>query len=67
MLYKGNFGDITPEQKEKLERIKKNIDLLIGAIFKMLEKKKKVESDQKLHLIRTAKIIFSGMTLSNPI
>ena len=45
MLYKGNFGDITPEQKEKLERIKKNIDLLIGAIFKMLEKKKKVESD----------------------
>lgn len=45
MFYKGNFGDITPEQKEKLERIKKNIDLLIGAIFKMLEKKKKVESD----------------------
>ena len=45
MLYKGNFGDITPEQKEKVERIKKNIDLLIVAIFKMLEKKKKVKSD----------------------
>ena len=45
MLYKGNFGDITPEQKEKVERIKKNIDLLIAAIFKMLEKKKKVKSD----------------------
>ncbi len=45
MLYKGNFGDITPEQKEKLKRIKQNVDLLIGAIFKMLEKKKKVDSD----------------------
>ncbi len=43
MLYKGNFGDITPEQKEKLERIKKNIDLLIVAIFKMLEKSKKLQ------------------------
>ena len=45
MLYKGNFGDTTPEQKEKLKRIKQNVDLLIGAIFKMLEKKKKVDSD----------------------
>ncbi len=39
MLFDGKFGILTLQQKEKLERIKKNIDLLIGAIFKMLEKK----------------------------
>lgn len=38
MLIKGKFGNLTPEQQEKLERIKVNIDLLIVAIFKMLEK-----------------------------
>ena len=38
MLLTGKFGKLTKTQKEKLERIKVNIDLLIVAIFKMLEK-----------------------------
>ena len=41
MLIEGKFGNLTQEQQEKLERIKTNIDLLIDAIFKMLEKSKK--------------------------
>jgi len=41
MLLEEKFGKLTIEQKEKLERIKKNIDLLIGAILKLLEEKNK--------------------------
>ena len=41
MLLDGEFGDLTLQQKEKLERIKKNIDLLIDAIFSLLHAKDK--------------------------
>jgi len=41
MLLDGKFGDLTPEQKEKLERIKENTDLLIDAIFSLLHAKDK--------------------------
>lgn len=41
MLLDGKFGDLTIQQKEKLERIKKNIDLLIDAIFSLLHAKDK--------------------------
>ena len=41
MLIKGKFGNLTQEQQEKLERIKENTDLLMDAVFKMLEKSKK--------------------------
>jgi len=39
MLLNGKFGDLTPEQKEKLERIKENTDMLILAILKLLDEK----------------------------
>lgn len=41
MLLGGNFGVMTPKQKEKLQSVKKNTDLLIDYIFKILEKNKK--------------------------
>ena len=41
MLLDGEFGDLTPQQKEKLEKIKENIDLLIDAIFSLLHAKDK--------------------------
>ena len=41
MLLDGEFGDLTLQQKEKLERIKKNIDLLIDTIFSLLHAKDK--------------------------
>ena len=41
MLLEGKFGNLTKTQKEKLEKIKTNTDLLIGIIFQMLEKSKK--------------------------
>ena len=41
LLLKDKFGNLTQTQREKLERIKTNTDLLIGIIFKMLEKSKK--------------------------
>jgi len=41
MLIEGKFGNLTQEQKEKLERIKENTDLLMDTVFKMLEKRKK--------------------------
>jgi len=41
MLIKGKFGNLTQEQQEKLEKIKENTDLLMDAVFKMLEKSKK--------------------------
>jgi len=44
MLINGNFGDLTTIQKERLDRIKKNIDLLIEAIFELLKKKEKLKN-----------------------
>ena len=44
MLINGNFGDLTTIQKERLDRIKKNIDLLIDAIFELLKKKEKLNN-----------------------
>ena len=41
MLLTSQFGNLTKTQKEKLERIKTNTDLLIGVIFKMLERIRK--------------------------
>ncbi len=41
MFLNGEFGDLTPQQKEKHERIKKNIDLLIDAIFNLLHARDK--------------------------
>lgn len=41
MMIKGKFGKLTQEQQEKLERIKTNVDLLVDAIFKILEKSRK--------------------------
>ena len=39
MLLNDQFGELTEQQKEKLERIKENTDLLIKVIFQILEKK----------------------------
>ena len=41
MFLEGEFGDLTLQQKEKLEKIKENIDLLIDAIFSLLRAKVK--------------------------
>jgi len=41
MLLNGKFGELTPEQNEKIEIIKKNTDLLIDAIFNLLDEKNK--------------------------
>ena len=39
MFLNDQFGELTEQQKEKLERIKENTDLLIKVIFQILEKK----------------------------
>lgn len=44
MLINGTFGDLTTIQKEKLDRIKKNVDLLTDAIFELLKKKEKLNN-----------------------
>ena len=41
MLLDGKIGDLTIQQKEKLERIKENTDLLVDAIFRLLYVKDK--------------------------
>lgn len=41
MLLDGKFGDLTIQQKEKLQRIKENINLLILSILKLLDEKNK--------------------------
>ena len=41
LLLNGHFGVMTPIQKEKLQDVKKNTDLLIDYIFQILEKNKK--------------------------
>jgi len=38
MLLEGKFGDLTIQQREKIERIKKNTDMLVDEILKLLEK-----------------------------
>ena len=39
MFLHNKFGELTPEQKQRLEMIKKNTDSLLKAVFDMLEKK----------------------------
>jgi len=41
MLLQNQFGKLTTVQKDRLQRIKENTDLLITVIFQMLEKSKK--------------------------
>jgi len=41
MFLKGDFGELTPKQIKKLERIDDNTNFLINVIFKMIEKNKK--------------------------
>ena len=43
MLLEDRFGELKPEQKEKLEQVKENTDFLIKVIFEMLEKSKKLK------------------------
>ena len=42
-LQQDQFGELRPEQKEKLERVKENTDLLIKVISEMLEKSMKLK------------------------
>ena len=44
MLINGSFGNLTTIQKERLDRIKKNVDLLTEAIFELLKKKEKLNN-----------------------
>lgn len=39
MMLEGRFGELCSIQKEKLSSIKRNTDLLLEVIFKLLEKK----------------------------
>ena len=39
MLLHNKFGELTPEQKQRLEMIQKNTDSLVKAVFDLLEKK----------------------------
>ena len=48
MLLEGKFGDLTPEQKEKLERIKTNTNMLVEAILKLLQEKTKENLTSKI-------------------
>lgn len=41
MLLQNKFGELTPEQKQRLEIIRKNTDLLVKAVFDLLEKSQK--------------------------
>ena len=41
MLLQNKFGELTSEQKQRLEIIRKNTDLLVKAVFDMLEKSQK--------------------------
>ena len=42
MLLHNKFGDLTPEQKQKLEIIQKNTGSLVKAVFDLLEKSQKI-------------------------
>ena len=48
MLLEGKFGDLTPDQKEKLERIKTNTNMLVEAILKLLQEKTKENLSSKI-------------------
>ncbi len=41
MLLQNKFGELTSEQKQRLEIIRKNTDLLVKAVFDLLEKSQK--------------------------
>lgn len=41
MILEGHFGKLTPLQQDKLERVKESTDILLEAIFQMLEKSRK--------------------------
>jgi len=41
MLLQNKFGELTAEQKQRLEIIRKNTDLLVKAVFDLLEKSQK--------------------------
>ena len=41
MLLQNKFGELTPEQKQRLEMIQKNTDSLVKAVFDLLEKSQK--------------------------
>ena len=41
MLLQNKFGELTSEQKQRLEIIRKNTDLLVKAVFDLLEKRQK--------------------------
>ncbi len=41
MLLQNKFGELTAEQKQSLEIIRKNTDLLVKAVFDLLEKSQK--------------------------
>lgn len=43
MLLKDHFGELRPQQREKIERIKENTDYLVNVIYEILEKKKKLK------------------------
>ena len=42
MLLHNKFGELTPEQKQKLEIIQKNTGSLVKAVFDLLEKSQKI-------------------------
>jgi len=43
MLLEDRFGELRPEQKEKMGQVQENIDILIKVISEMLEKSKKLK------------------------
>ncbi len=42
MLLQNKFGELTSEQKQRLEMIQKNTDSLVKAVFDLLEKSQKI-------------------------
>jgi len=44
MLLHDKFGELTPDQKQRLEVIQKNTDSLTNAVFDLLEKSQKSNS-----------------------
>jgi len=42
MLLQNKFGELTPEQKQRLEMIQKNTGSLVKAVFDLLEKSQKI-------------------------
>jgi len=44
MLLQNKFGELKPEQKQRLEMIQKNTGLLVKAVFDLLEKSQKSNS-----------------------